>query len=89
MPKKIGELASSLVMEATAKAKTVGELHELLSGMAFAIGGSICFFDRDDRSEVMVALTQAMGLGLQATAKNIGEPSDMEIVVGRGEPGLA
>ena len=70
------------VMSLTDKANTMGELHEVLHGMAFAIGGMVCHFDEDERSSIVIGLTQAIGMGLQLTSKSIGQPSNLEIVVG-------
>ena len=79
------ELFNQMLMQIakiTDKAKTMGDLHQLLNGMAYAIGGMVCHFDKEDRSGVLIDLTQSLGFGLQNTAKSIGEPSDIEMIVG-------
>lgn len=76
---------SKQIIEMTDEVKTAGELYEMLSSIAFTIGGLICHFPQDERSQVFMQLTKSMGFGFQTTAKNIGEPSDMEIIVGAEE----
>lgn len=69
----------------THEAKTTDELHEMLTAIAYTIGGVVCHFDKEDRSQVLINLTQDLGMGLQITAKSIGEPSDIEMIVGNGK----
>ena len=66
----------------TNEAKTMGDLHKMLQEIAYTLGGMVCHFDRDERSSLIIELTQAMGMGLQLTAKAIGEPSEIEVIVG-------
>lgn len=70
------------ITDMTAQTETVDELHLMLHEMAYTIGGMVCHFDKSDRSGLLIELTEAMGIGMQLTAKSIGEPSDIEIVVG-------
>jgi len=79
------EETSLKIMELTNEAKTMGDLHEMLNVIAFTIGGMVCHFDQDERSRLIIGLTESLGCGLMHTAKNIGEPSDIEMIVGRGE----
>lgn len=70
------------IAEMTNEAKTMGDLHAMLHEIAYTLGGMVCHFDKDERSGLIIQLTQAMGVGLQMTAKSIGEPSDIEVIVG-------
>lgn len=76
-----GDIAKRIT-DMTAEAKTMGDLQQMLHEMAFTIGGMVCHFDKQERSSLLIELTQAMGMGLQLTAKSIGEPSDIEVIVG-------
>ena len=79
------EKVSQQIMNMSLEAHDTNDLHTLLSAIVFSVGGLVCFFPQKDRSEVLIQLTQMMGTGLQITAKNIGEPSEIEIVVGRSD----
>lgn len=72
------------IIDMTSEAKTMGELHHMLYEMAHAVGGMVCHFDKEDRSGMIIELTQAMGMGLMSTSKAIGEPSDIEMIIGKG-----
>ena len=73
------------IVKMTDQAKTMGDLHQILRSIAYAIGGMVCQFEQDDRSHVAISLTEAIGLGLMNTSKFIGEPCSLEMVVGEGE----
>ncbi|EJL29975.1 hypothetical protein [Brevibacillus sp. BC25] len=73
------------ITQMTDQAKTMGELHELLNTIAYTIGGMVCHFDQDERSKVIIGLTESIGLGLMYTSKSLGEPCSIEMVVGRRE----
>ena len=75
---------SERIADMTNEAKTLGDLQKMLHEIAFTIGGMVCHFSKNDRSGLIIELTQALGLGLQLTAKSIGEPSDIEVIVGHG-----
>lgn len=79
---KVTSEAVAQVIAFADKAKTMEDLQQLLHGITYAVGGMVCHFDKEDRSSVLIGLTQALGMGLQTTAKQIGEPSDIEIVMG-------
>lgn len=70
------------ITEISNEAKTMEDLHRMLHEMAYTLGGMVCHFDKEERSGLIIELTQAMGIGLQLTAKSIGEPSDIEVIVG-------
>jgi hypothetical protein len=70
------------ITDMTNEAKTMDDLHKMLHEMAYTLGGMVCHFDKEDRSGMIIELTKAMGMGLMVTAKAIGEPSDIEVVVG-------
>jgi len=72
------------IIKMTDEAKTMGDLYEMLNAIAYTIGGMVCHFEKDERSRVLISLTQSLGSGLQITAKSIGEPSDIEMIVGKG-----
>lgn len=71
------------ITKMTDEAKTFGDLQEMLHEIAYTVGGMVCHFERDERSHLIMDLTQAMGMGLMFTAKAIGEPSDIEMIVGK------
>lgn len=79
-----GDIVKRLT-DMTDEAKTMGDLHKMLYEMAYAVGGMVCHFDKEDRSGMIMELTQAMGMGLMTTSKVIGEPSDIQMIVGKGE----
>jgi hypothetical protein len=70
------------ITEMTDEAKTIGDLQKVLHEMAYTIGGMVCHFDQEDRSQLLMELTQSMGMGLMLTSKSIGQPSDIEVVIG-------
>ncbi|MCM3746549.1 hypothetical protein M3223_04190 [Paenibacillus pasadenensis] len=70
-----------LLTEST-KCNTHESLYALMATAAHTIGGMVCHFDADERSQILMHLTAAMGTGLQVTAKAMGEPSDIEIILG-------
>lgn len=70
------------IIDMTNEAKSSDELHEVLSTIAYAVGGMVCHFVKEERSQAIISLTQSLGMGLQFTAKSLGEPSDIEMVVG-------
>jgi hypothetical protein len=63
--------------------KTTQELFELLFAASYTIGGMVCHFDQEGRAPIFIKLTEAIGMGFVNTAKDIGEPSDLEIIVGQ------
>lgn len=74
------------IAEMTDQAKTYGELQEILNLMAHTVGGMVCHFEQRDRSQVLMGLTQALGLGLMFTSKQMGQECNLEMVVGhKGE----
>jgi len=70
------------VIALTEGAKTQEELFNILVQSAHAVGGMVCHFDKEDRSQIMMELIQTMATGFQITSKSLGEPSDLEMVVG-------
>lgn len=74
---------SNRIADLTNEAKTMEDLQKMLHEMAFTIGGMVCHFHKDDRSQLVIGLTQSMGMGLMLTSKNIGEPSNIEVIVGQ------
>ncbi|MEC0232673.1 hypothetical protein [Paenibacillus alba] len=76
---KIIKQITGMAMEA----KTADELHEVLRTIVYTVGGMVCHFVKEDRSQEIMSLLESMGMGLQFTAKAIGEPSDIEMVVGK------
>ncbi|OUS73002.1 hypothetical protein B1748_23625 [Paenibacillus sp. MY03] len=81
MSKMTGKIAQS-IGDMTNDAKTMEELYTMLHEIAYTLGGMVCHFDKEERSGLIIELTQSMGMGLQLTAKAIGEPSDIEVIVG-------
>lgn len=74
---------SNKIIELTMKAETPDDLGEMLNVIAYTIGGMVCHFHKDDRSSVLIGLTESLGQGLMRTAKAIGEPSSLEMIVGK------
>lgn len=74
---------AQVIMDMTDKAKTMGELHQMLNVISFTVGGMVCNFDSDERSQVLLGLTKALGDGFIKTSQDIGEPCDIEVVVGK------
>lgn len=72
---------AQVIMDLTNKAKTMGELHQMLNVISFTAGGMVCNFDSDERSQVLLGLTKALGDGFIKTSQDIGEPCDIEMVV--------
>jgi hypothetical protein len=61
----------------------MGELHQMLHAMVFTIGGMVLHFDKDERSQVIMELTESLGFGFMNTSKSLGETSSVEMIVGR------
>ncbi|MFB6364489.1 hypothetical protein ACFCP7_10545 [Paenibacillus elgii] len=78
------EKISEQIFKMTDQAKDTKELFKIIHNIAYTIGGMICFFPPDDRSQVTMDLTQSIVYGHMLTAKNIGEPCDIEMIVGHG-----
>jgi hypothetical protein len=74
---------SESIIKLTDSAKTMGDLHQMLHAMAFTIGGMVLHFPKDERSQVIMELTESLGMGFMNTSKNLGETSSIEMVVGR------
>lgn len=79
--KDIGEIAET-IQGMIHESATGDEIYKTLSAIAFTVGGMVIYFEREERSYALVNLTQSMAMGLQNTAKSIGEPSELEIIVG-------
>jgi hypothetical protein len=73
------------VIAMTDSAKTFEELHQLLNSIAYTIGGMVCHFPMEDRTNVIMSLTESVGMGIMKTSKKIGEKCDIEMVVGKGK----
>ncbi|WP_028562293.1 hypothetical protein [Paenibacillus pinihumi] len=71
------------VAKITDQAKTMDDLYQVLGVMAHAIGGMVCHFEQSERSQVLMGLTEALGMGLMTTSKSLGQECDVEIVVGK------
>lgn len=57
-------------------------LFERLTATAFTVGGMVIHFQPEDRNMVLMQLTKALVRGLMDTSVAMGEPCDMEIVIG-------
>lgn len=79
--KKISVIVEKIA-KITDEAKTMGEFHDYLTAIALTIGGMSCHFGPKERSQVLIHLTHCMGIGFQNTAKEMGEPSELEIIIG-------
>ncbi|MBM7592273.1 hypothetical protein [Brevibacillus fulvus] len=71
------------IVKMTDQAKTLEELYQTLHSMAYAIGGMVCHFDQEDRTQVVIGLTESIGIGLMNTSKSLGQPCNLEIVMGK------
>jgi hypothetical protein len=67
------------------KAKTMKDLDLLLHEITYTVGGMVVHFDKEERSQMIISLTQTLGLAFQQTSKHVGEPSDIEMIVGSGK----
>ncbi|MCM3560615.1 hypothetical protein M4D57_18785 [Brevibacillus borstelensis] len=73
------------IIKMTDQAKTMKELYEMLNSIAYTIGGMVCHFEQEDRTQVTISLTESIGLGLMNTSKSLGQPCSLEMVLGRRE----
>ncbi|QJC52733.1 hypothetical protein HGI30_14965 [Paenibacillus albicereus] len=76
------ENVAKYLINESGKCASEEKLYALLSMAAHTIGGMVCHFDTEARSDILMRLTAAMGIGYQVTAKAIGEPSSIEIILG-------
>lgn len=76
---------SRTVMDLVGTPETPDELFHKLTAVAFTIGGMCIHFQPEDRSRAMMNLTESLARGLMDTSAAMGEPCDMEIVVGEKE----
>jgi hypothetical protein len=77
--------ALKTIIALTDEAKTMDELFKTLHDVAYALGGMVVHFDKENRSQIIISLTEKMGTAFQLTSKHMGEPSDIEMIVGSGK----
>lgn len=71
------------VIELAEPAKTYEDLFRVLAEVAHGAGGMVAHFPQEERSQVLMQLVEIMGTALQVTSKGIGEPSNVQILVGK------